>query len=115
MDDDSLKNISFQTAIRGVEMYGLILTELDGRIVSWNSGATDLLGYADTDIIGQNFQIIFTEEDRANDVPKIEIAKAVANGHAYDDRWHLRKDGSQIYVNGGLCILKANSGRPLGF
>jgi PAS domain S-box-containing protein len=114
-DHEILKTISFQTAIRGVEMYGLILTTLEGRILSWNSGATQLLGYADTEAINQNFALIFTEEDRANKVPEKEIAKALSKGYAYDDRWHVRRDKSQIYVNGGLCLLKTDAGEPLGF
>ena len=115
MDDDTLKTISFEKAIHGVEVYGLILTTLEGRILSWNSGATHLLGYCDEEIVGRNFEDIFTPEDRAKEIPKQEIAKAISTGHAYDDRWHVRKDGSQIYVNGGLCLLKSESGNPLGF
>ena len=115
MDDDTLKTISFEKAIHGVEVYGLILTTLEGRILSWNSGATHLLGYSDSEIVGRNFDEIFTPEDRAKEIPKREIAKAISTGHAYDDRWHVRKDGTQIYVNGGLCLLKSESGSPLGF
>jgi PAS domain S-box-containing protein len=115
MDDDTLKTISFEKAIHGVEVYGLILTTLEGRILSWNTGATQLLGYSDDEIVGKNFEAIFTPEDRANEIPAREIAKAISTGHAYDDRWHVRKDGTQIYVNGGLCLLKTEAGNPLGF
>ena len=114
-DHEMLKTISFQTAIRGVEMYGLILMTLEGRILSWNSGASELLGYTDSETINQNFDLIFTEEDRADNVPSKEIAKALSEGYAYDDRWHVRRDQSQVYVNGGLCLLKTDTGEPLGF
>jgi PAS domain S-box-containing protein len=110
-----LESISFKTAIQGVELYGLILMSLDGEIVTWNSGAHELLGYSESDSVGRNFEFIFTPEDRAAKVPQHEIAKAMSVGYAYDDRWHLRKDGARIYVNGGLCLLKGDQGQAQGF
>ena len=115
MIENPLKTISFHAAIQGLQVYGLILVNLDGRVVSWNSGATALLGYAGPEVLGQDFDFIFTDEDRASGVPRREMAKALETGHAFDDRWHVRKDQSQIYVNGGLCLVKNEGGEPLGF
>ena len=109
-----LKSLSFTTAIQTVRLYGLILVTLDGQIVTWNAGAEQLLGYSEAEVIGQNFSLFFTDEDRTARVPQTELAKAASSGYAYDDRWHLCKDGTRIYVNGGLCLLRAD-GEPFGF
>lgn len=110
-----LKAVSFETAIHGVEVYGLVLITLEGKIVTWNLGAQQLLGYNEAETIGRDFDLFFTPEDRAANIPQQEKTKALTVGYAYDDRWHLRKDGSRIFVNGGLCLLKSEEGESLGF
>jgi PAS domain S-box-containing protein len=114
-ENDLLKSITFQSAIDDVEMYGLIMLDPEGRVVTWNRGATHLLGFSETEALGLHFEFIFTPEDRAKKIPQQEVSKAALHGYAYDDRWHVRKDQSQIYVNGGLCLLKSDDGKPLGF
>jgi PAS domain S-box-containing protein len=114
-ENDLLKSISFQSAIDDVEMYGLIMLDTEGRVVTWNRGATHLLGFSETEVLGRHFEFIFTPEDRAMKIPQQEVNKASQKGYAYDDRWHVRKDQSRIYVNGGLCLLKSDDGKPLGY
>jgi PAS domain S-box-containing protein len=112
---DFLKAISFHTAIHDVEVYGLIMLDLECRVVTWNRGATQLLGFNESEVLGQHFEFFFTAEDRALGIPQKEKDSALGTGYAYDDRWHVRKDQSQIFVNGGLCLLKNDAGQPLGF
>lgn len=112
---DTLKSVSFKSAIHHVEVYGLVLITLEGQVVTWNSGAHALLGFTEAEAIGRSFEFFFTPEDRAAQVPQKEISKASSVGYAYDDRWHLRKDGSRIFVNGALCLLKTDDGVPVGF
>ena len=115
MMESRLKNLSFHAAIKGLQVYGLILLNLDGEVVSWNEGATALLGYTEPEVLGRDFEFIFTEQDKGLGVPRREKTKALETGHAFDDRWHVRKDQTQIYVNGGLCLVKDEAGQPLGF
>lgn len=114
-DNDFLRTVSFQAAIHDVEVYGLIMLDANARVVTWNRGATQLLGYTELEALGQHFEFIFTPEDRARKVPATEVSNALRQGYAYDDRWHVRKDQTQIFVNGGLCLLKNDAGQPLGF
>jgi PAS domain S-box-containing protein len=114
-NEELLKSVPFTTAIQTVQLYGLILVTLKGQIVTWNAGANQLLGYAEAEAVGQNLSLFFTPEDRAAHVPQQELAKAASIGYAYDDRWHVCKDGKRIYVNGGLCLLKGDDGQPVGF
>ena len=41
------------------------MTDIDGRVVSWNAGTAQLLGYAADEVLGQFATIFFTEEDQA--------------------------------------------------
>jgi PAS domain S-box-containing protein len=112
---DGFKNSAFQYVVHQVEVYGLILVDLSGNIVSWNKGAHQLLGYEENDVLGRHFELFFTPEDRTRNVPREEMTTALATGYCYDDRWHLRKDLTRLYVNGGLCLLRGSGGDPFGF
>lgn len=114
-EKDFLKAISFHTAIHDVEVYGLVMLDLECCVVTWNRGATQLLGFDESEVLGQHFEFFFTPEDRALKIPQKETASALSTGYAYDDRWHVRKDNTQVYVNGGLCLLKNVAGKPVGF
>jgi two-component system CheB/CheR fusion protein len=114
-ENEKLEAISLQEAIAGLPVYGIISLNLQGIVQSWNRGATDLLGYTEEEAVGRHFEFIFVEEDRARNVPKAEMESALSQICEYDDRWHLRKDQSRIYVNGGLCFVKNAQGEALGF
>ena len=48
----------------------------------------------------RTFDIIFTEEDLKNGIPKKEIETALKEGRATDNRWHIAKDKSLFYAYG---------------
>ena len=52
-------------------------------------------------------RLIFTPEDRERGAPEAEMAKALAEGRAENERWHLRKDGSRFWGSGLLLPLGA--------
>jgi PAS domain S-box-containing protein len=57
----------------------------------------------------------FPPEDRANGAPERELATARASGVAPDVRWHVRKDGTPIYIEGTTRALLDASGGVRGF
>ena len=44
-----------------------------------------------------------------------ELAQAVETGHGEDVRWHLRKDGTPVFLNGVVNPLRDGEGRLRGF
>ena len=88
-----------------------IFTLTSGNLVnSWNTGAERVFGFKEKEIIGKNGEILFTPKDRRNNVPEKEIKRARENGHAEDERWHLRKDGSRFFASGAMMPLKDGKG-----
>src|SRR5665647_3802733 len=65
--------------------------------------------------MGKNFDIIFTEDDKTKGCPKTEIAKALKDGKAADNRWHIRKDGSKFYAYGQVYPLTGEDGEVKGY
>lgn len=113
--DQHLRAISVAQATETIQVYGIILLDLRGIIQSWNRGAEQLLGFSEAEAVGQHFEFFFTPEDRQAGVPKAEIENALSENDAYDDRWHLRRDQTRVYVNGGLCLIKNEQSQVLGF
>jgi two-component system, chemotaxis family, CheB/CheR fusion protein len=95
--------------------YAIFATDLELRVTSWNHGAERLLGYRETEILGQNAEVIFTPGDREAEAPAAEMRQALAEGRATDERWHLRKDGSRFWGNGFLMTMHDNAGQTIGF
>lgn len=85
------------------------------RINSWNSGAATIFGYETEEILGQHFEIIFSEIDRNDGIPKLEIDTVLKEGKALDNRWHLCKDGSLFYAYGLVFPLMDKDDNKLGY
>jgi two-component system, chemotaxis family, CheB/CheR fusion protein len=58
--------------------------------------------------------ITFTKEDRDAGVPRRELATALRDGAAPDVRWHVRRDGSLVFIEGATRRITDPAGRPSG-
>jgi two-component system CheB/CheR fusion protein len=92
--------------VESVTDYSIIIQNLEGCIEVWNPGAERMFGYTKAEVVGQSIEIIFTPEDRERGAHLEEMTQAREQGHAADERWHLRKDGSRFYVSGVLTALR---------
>ena len=92
----------------------LIYTDLTGQIIEWSEVAQKLFGYTESEALGQNFSIIFSEEDRRRRIPEREVQNARTKGQAPDNRYLRRKDGSIFYTLGRIVLLRDVNGSPLG-
>jgi len=74
-----LKNKYIPTAefysqiIDSLQDYSIFTLDKEFIINSWSSGSTKIFGYEIDEVIGEPFDLIFTDEDLKNGVPKKEI------------------------------------------
>lgn len=80
--------------------YAIITTDAEGRVVSWNKGAERVFGWSEQEMLGETLERLFVPEDRANGVREDEMRRARDHSRAEDERWHLCKDGNQVYCTG---------------
>lgn len=104
-----------RTLMQNLPDYAIITHDPDGIVTSRNAGAQHIFGFTTEEAIGTSGAFIFTAEDRMNGEPEKERVAAVLEGRAFDDRYHIRKDGSQVYLSGVMSPLYDCAGRLLGF
>ncbi len=105
----------YRLLVEGVGEYAMLMVSPDARIISWNSGAQKIFGRTEDEALGQPFAVLFTDEDRATGTAERELATAVRDGVASDDRWQRRKDGTHFWANGVTTALRDTEGTLSGF
>ena len=65
-DDERLRESEerLRLMIESVRDYAIFSIDLEGRVSSWNSGAERLFGFAESEILGREADLLFTPEDR---------------------------------------------------
>jgi len=90
----------------------IISLDRGGRITSWNVGATRILGWSATEMVGETLDRIFPAGPSQL---KREISDAIARGRGGgEEGWRLRKDGSQFWAAGEVSPISEN-GEIVGF
>ncbi len=103
----------FDLFIENVHEYAIFLLDRQGRVLSWNAGVERMLGYREEDFIGLDVRRLFRADEQ--DAADAEMKKATATGRSEDERWHVRRDGDEIWVTGVLTALRDGAGRLRGF
>ena len=104
-----------QILIESVTEYAIITTNTDGRIATWNEGAQDMLGYRETEAIGQPVEILFSDEDREAGAAQEEMRIAEEHGQVRNERWHVRKSGERFWGSGVMTALRTPEGKLRGY
>ncbi|WP_046865939.1 CheR family methyltransferase [Microvirga massiliensis] len=104
----------FRLIVESARDYAIFTTDQTGRIDEWFAGAKSVFGWTAEEAIGQNPAMIYTPEDRAGGVWEREFATARETGTAPDMRWHVRKDGSRVFIEGSVWALHDATGRFRG-
>jgi two-component system CheB/CheR fusion protein len=104
-----------QLVVENARDYAIFSTDLERRVTSWSFGAQQILGYTREEALGMSADVIFSKEDRAVGAPEQEARRALEDGRAMDQRWHVRKDGSPFWGNGALMAMHDTRGRAVGF
>jgi PAS domain S-box-containing protein len=105
---------AFRLLVESIKDYALFMMDAEGNIMSWSLGVERILGYSEDEFLKMNGRDIFLPEDRAAGVPEAEIGKAIAEGRAEDDRWHIRKDKTRFWASGVTTALYDEAGALRG-
>jgi PAS domain S-box-containing protein len=95
--------------------HALVCLDPSGRITAWLGAAERIFGHTAKEAVGQPVALIFTTEDKARGFDRYERVLADIQSRSEDDRWHVRKDGTRIWVTGALEAVKGDAGELLGY
>ncbi|SFO30019.1 PAS domain S-box protein [Sphingomonas sp. OK281] len=102
--------------IEGAKDHVIFTTDPGGIVTTWSAGAEAVLGWTVDEALGRSAAMIFTPEDRASGDDVRELAGAARDGCAADERWHLRRDGSRVFLTGSVHPLPVDAqGQLRGF
>lgn len=94
---------------------GMAHHSLDGNFVLMNPKFCEILGYTPSELLKKNFQEITHPDDLAGNLVN---AQRLLNGeiqHYQTEKRYIRKDGSVVWANVGVSLLRDPSGNPLSY
>ena len=104
-----------QLLVQSVTDYAIYLLSIDGRVLTWNSGAEKLKGYPAEEIIGRSFSDFYTPEDRELGIPQKGLEIAARTGRFEIEGWRVRKDGTRFWALAVIDAVRNEAGELLGF
>lgn len=108
------KHIQF--FLEQIHDYAIFMMDTGCRATTWNSGVLQVLGYDEQDFLGRDVRpLIFTPESHLAGTVQPEFDMAERDGSASDDRWMMRKDGTQFWASGITTSIRDEHGDLVGF
>ncbi|WP_236038934.1 PAS domain S-box protein [Belnapia arida] len=105
----------FRLVVENARDYAILVCDAEDVIADWFPGAEVVFGWTAAEAIGQPASILFTPEDRESHVDDDEVETARVHGVAPNVRWHLRKDGTRVFIDGTVTALRGEGGEVRGF
>jgi PAS domain S-box-containing protein len=100
----------FHFLFKNSKISALFILDKKGIILDINEGVRNSYGYSREDLIGKNFSLLFTSEDRDKKKPETELDTVLKEGSASDFNFIVHKDGSPIWTNGESVLVKDDQG-----
>jgi PAS domain S-box-containing protein len=101
---------SFATILQDTKE-AVIIQDLNGQIIAWDSGAELMYGWSEEEAIGMNYIGMVSEESRSK---FLDLIKKLKDGLTIEpiEAKHITKDGKILYTWLTFTILKDEEGAP---
>jgi PAS domain S-box-containing protein len=105
----------YKRMIEEIQDYAIILIDKNGIILNWNKGAQKIKGYSEGEIIGKHFSIFYLQSDLDQNLPQKLLTEAREAGHAAQEGWRQRNDGSKFWGSITITAIHDDHGSVIGF
>ncbi|MBB5018287.1 diguanylate cyclase (GGDEF)-like protein/PAS domain S-box-containing protein [Chitinivorax tropicus] len=103
----------FRLLVDGVYDYALVLLDAEGKIISWNEGASRLYGYHQAQVIGQHLSLLY--EAKHVDRAIRQLGAAVDMGRFEDECLQRRQSGQLFWADAVTTRLDGDGEQPSYF
>jgi len=118
LTDSSLLNSSLLNGILQSSSEAIMASDVDGKILFWNPGATRIFGFDATEALGQSLDLIIPEKLRARHWQGYRhVMETGQSRYSEGDLLSvpaLTKDGRRISVEFTIAILRDDHGNMIG-
>lgn len=105
----------YRLLIGGVRDYAIFMLDLDGYVVSWNTGAERIHGYRAEEVIGQHFARFYPRDDHEKDFPASELKIANQQGRFEKTESLIPKNETHFWADVVITALRDETGNLRGF
>ena len=106
---------NFRRLVTAVTEYAIYMLDVDGNVVSWNSGAERIKGYAAREVVGRPFRIFYPRDEQARGHPERNLKAALRHGSFAEEGWRVRKDGSRFWASVVISPVYDDQRHHVGF
>jgi PAS domain S-box-containing protein len=105
----------FPDAIAEVKGFAIFMLDTNGIIQTWNIGCEIMKGFKAEEAIGQNFEILFPDFLRKENLPANERQLAKETGRYESENWRRKKNGELFWAFVVLTRVLDEEGNHIGF
>jgi len=92
---------------------GIVSTDLDYNILSWNKGAEQIYGYVESEVKGKNFADLI--KIQFNGVSRAEVINSLLENESWEGEVvQFDKNGREVFVYTSVSLMKNEMGAPIG-
>jgi len=106
-DSEALFRTSFELASSGIAH-----VDLGGHFMRVNRRLTEILGYAEGELIGRSVKDVSYVEDRDVTDAQRALVRAGQRESVRFEKRYVRKNGSVVWVNLGVALVRDRAGTP---
>jgi PAS domain S-box-containing protein len=86
-----------------------------GRIAFCSAGTARIAGWPSEELVGEDYSLLFTEEDRHGEKPAAALAAARDHGRHEMEGWRRRRDATRFWAHSVLEAVREQGGELVGF
>lgn len=105
----------FPKIVAEVKGFALFMIDSNAIIRTWNKGCELMKGYTAEDAIGQNFNILFPDFLRNQNMPEEEVEVAKKTGRYETENWRRKKNGDLFWAHVVLTRITDEEGNLVGY
>jgi len=95
----------YRTLFDNPKTNSVLLIDPNGTILEANRAFLMSFGYESADLVGQNFSMLFSENDQKKDLPTRELNTVLDEGQSFDNNYLVNKNQNLTWVSGESLLI----------